>query len=268
MDKMPEQVPEPLDITYYPYRDELGRLFEAYNRMVAALHEKGQLERGMLAAERLAAVGRLTAGIAHEINNPLAGLLTAIDTIKMRDTLDPRSRHTLELVERGLHQIRDTVAALLVEARGEQRTLGAQDIEDIATLLESTANEVGASLRTAIDLPGPQPIPAGPVRQILINLINNALQAAGNQGRVEVAVDRLAGMLRLRVKNDGALPSAEQLEHLFEPFVTYREGGVGLGLWVTYQLVEQLHGRIRIETAAGQVEILVELPVSEQAAAA
>jgi len=117
MDEIQDHLPEHLEPELYNYRDELGHLFKAYNHMVKALREKALLERGILSAERLAAVGRLTASIAHEINSPLAGMLTALDTLKQRGNLDQRTLHTLGLIERGLLQVSDTVAALLVEAR-------------------------------------------------------------------------------------------------------------------------------------------------------
>jgi signal transduction histidine kinase len=89
MGRMPETLPERIERGLYPYRDELGQLFLAYNRMVEALREKAVLEGEMVQSERLAAIGRLTAGIAHEINNPLAGLVTAVDTLKQRRDRTP-----------------------------------------------------------------------------------------------------------------------------------------------------------------------------------
>jgi len=71
----------------------------------------------MVQSERLAALGQLAAGIAHEINNPLSGMLTAIDTLKCHSDADPRMMKTIALIERGLTQIKDTVGALLVEAK-------------------------------------------------------------------------------------------------------------------------------------------------------
>jgi C4-dicarboxylate-specific signal transduction histidine kinase len=74
--------PEELDAKLYAHRDELGRLFEAYTQMLQDLKDREALENKMVQSERLAALGQLSAGIAHEINNPLSGMLTAIDTLK------------------------------------------------------------------------------------------------------------------------------------------------------------------------------------------
>ena len=102
------------DLTHDLYRggDEIGRVGARFEGMLHELEDKQRLEREVVAADRLAAIGRLTAGIAHEINNPLAGMLTAIDTSRKHGTPDPVVAKTLSLVERGLQQIRHTVNAL------------------------------------------------------------------------------------------------------------------------------------------------------------
>lgn len=268
MEGIQHRLPEHVEPELYDYRDELGRLFEAYNRMVESLREKALLERGIISAERLAAVGRLTAGIAHEINNPLAGMLTAIDTLKKRGDIDDKTQRTLGLVERGLLQVRNTVAALLVEARQEKRDLQRQDVEDVKTLLQPVAAKNRVRLELTVDLPGTLPVPAGPVRQVLINLLNNALQAAGEDGWVRGEVTVVGEELRMEVANSGEPIPTEQLEHLFEPFVSYRTGGHGLGLWVTYQLVHQMQGRVEVQCEARTVRFVVSLPIDDTEAEA
>nr|WP_305792899.1 HAMP domain-containing sensor histidine kinase [Sedimenticola hydrogenitrophicus] len=261
MDEIPDRLPEHLEPELYNYHDELGRLFEAYNRMVEALHEKALLERGIVSAERLAAVGRLTAGIAHEINNPLAGMLTALDTLKLHGDLDQRTQRTLGLLERGLLQVRDTVAALLVEARQEKRDLGRQDLLDVKTLLQPAAAKRGVRLEVEVDVASLLPVPAGPVRQVLINLLNNAVAAAEPGGWVHCVVTSSDGNLLMEVRNSGEPIPPEHLEHLFEPFVSYRQGGHGLGLWVTYQLVSQMMGRIEVVCDEQIIGFTVSVPL-------
>ena len=112
-------------------RDELGQLGDAFGRMVSELKKKEELEDQMLVTERLAAVGRMSAGIAHEINNPLGGMLTAIKTYQRHGAGDPLANQTLSLLERGLSQIRNTVAALLVETKPKDRRFEPADIDDL-----------------------------------------------------------------------------------------------------------------------------------------
>lgn len=264
MDEIQDRLPEHLEPELYNYRDEMGHLFEAYNRMVAALREKALLERGIVSAERLAAVGRLTAGIAHEINNPLAGMLTALDTLKLQTDLDQRTLRTIGLVERGLLQVRDTVAALLVEARQEKRNLGRQDLLDVKTLLQPAVAKRGVRLEIDINVPALLPIPAGPVRQVLINLLNNAVAAAEQDGWVHCCVTSSDTNLHMEIRNGGAPIPAQHLEHLFEPFVSYRQGGLGLGLWVTYQLVNQMMGRIEVASDEQSTGFTVSVPLETE----
>ena len=105
------------------------------------------------------------------------------------------------------------------------------------------------------------PLPSTPIRQILINLILNAIQAAGRGGNVTCRIDADATQVSLEIRNDGRSIPAELMDHLFEPFSSGSEGGSGLGLWVTYQIVEQLRGTIRVKSGPPETEFAVALPL-------
>ncbi len=253
----------PTEATRGVYRggDEIGQLGARFERMLHELDAKRRLEREMVAADRLAAIGRLTAGIAHEINNPLAGMLTAIDTSRKHGNPDPIVAKTLSLVERGLQQIRHTVSALLVEARIETRALTPQDVDDVRTLLEPEAEAREQRLQWECELDRSLPLPSTSIRQILINLLLNAIQAAGPGGNVSCRITDDGDQISLEIRNDGCPIAAEQLEHLFEPFLASDGGGSGLGLWVTYQIVEQLRGTIRVKSGPPETEFAVAVPL-------
>jgi signal transduction histidine kinase len=245
--------------------DEIGQLGTRFELMLIELEGKQRLEREIVAADRLAAIGRLTAGIAHEINNPLAGMLTAIDTARKHGEPDPISASTLSLVERGLQQIRQSVSALLVESRFEARAFTQQDLEDVRTLLEPEASSRRQTLHWESRLGSSVPLPSTPIRQILINLILNAIHAAGRGGTVTCRIHADAVQMSFEVRNDGRFIPAELMEHLFEPFSSGSEGGTGLGLWVTYQIVEQLRGTIRVRSGPPETEFAVALPLGTAA---
>lgn len=253
----------PTEATRGLYRggDEIGQLGAGFERMLHELEDKHRLEREMVAADRLAAIGRLTAGIAHEINNPLAGMLTAIDTVRKHGDPDPVVASTLSLVERGLEQVRHTVSALLVEARLETRAVTRQDVDDVRTLLEPEAEAREQRLQWTCDLDRSLPLPSTSIRQILINLLLNAIQAAGRGGNVSCRIADDGHQMSLEIRNNGRSIAADQLEHLFEPFVAGEGGGTGLGLWVTYQIVEQLRGTIRVKSSPPETEFAVALPL-------
>ena len=240
--------------------DEIGQLGRQFQLLINDLKGKRALEQQLISQERLAAIGRVAAGVAHEINNPLGGLLTAIDTYRHRP---PEQRHverTLDLVERGLNQIHETVSALLVESRIEMRPLVPHDLDDVETLLRTDPAVNQKTINWQAEVVGELPVPASAVRQILLNLCLNAVQSAPPGGHVEVSVYDDGTALGLRVSNDGRPIPAQLLPHLFEPFFTDRVGGTGLGLWITYQMVTQLGGRIRVHSDAQNTLFAVTLP--------
>lgn len=262
MSEIVSGAPEELGPELYAYRDELGQLFSAYRQAAAEIRAKSALEQQVMQSDRLAAVGRLAAGIAHEVNNPLGGMLMAIDTLKQRGTMDATTAHTVALLERGLQQITETVGALLVQARVQARDLCRQDFEDVRTLVEPQVAKKYIRLEFDLDLPESLPLPAGFVRQVLINLLLNAIAATPRDGAIRVVAEKTGDDFRMVVANEGEPPPREILSHLFEPFVSGREGGHGLGLWVTYQTVKQLNGSISVECRDGEIRFSVRLPLS------
>jgi signal transduction histidine kinase len=261
MPRVGEAPPSELARELYRSGDEIGQLGTRFEKMLVELEDKRRLEQQIVAADRLAAIGRLTAGIAHEINNPLAGMLTAIDTARKHGDPDPITADTLSLVERGLQQVRQTVSALLVEARVEARPLTPQDVDDVRTLLEPEAAVRDQRLDWHSDLARSLPLPSTPIRQILINLLLNAMQAAGRGGSVSCNIAADDARMSLQVRNDGNSIPAPLLPHLFEPFSGGTGGGSGLGLWVTYQIVEQLKGTISVRNGPPETEFAVALPL-------
>ena len=270
MSRVGSEAPEALECELDEVRgnDELAQLNRQFRLMLAELRDKADLERQMLAAERLAAIGRFTAGIAHEINNPLGGMLNATNTLRRHGHLDPLTLKTVELLERGLKQIRDTVGALLVEAKpGSNHPLTPQDIDDIQTLVSAEAGKNSIEIAWRNGLLGEIDLPSTLVRQVLLNLLLNAIQASDEHGRVTCAVDHDATGLRISVRNSGEQMSDETIAHLFEPFATGRDAGRGLGLWVTYQIVTGLDGSIEVSSGVDDTLFTVALPVPLEEAA-
>lgn len=266
MEQLGETTPEHMHCDLYESQDEIGRLGQSFRRMLAELQEKQALERQIVVADRLGAIGRLTSSIAHEINNPLGGMLNAIDTFKRHGNCDNQRTHrTMSLLERGLLQIRDTVAALLVEAKAGSHTLKPVDIEDIHTLVAPEAGKKSARIEWHNELEHPIDLPATPVRQTLINLLLNAVHAVEEGGVVRCLVWADDYRLHMQVANDGRHIPADKLEHLFEPFSPLSESGHGLGLWVCYQIVQQLGGDIHVHSEPEYTVFTVALPYGERA---
>jgi signal transduction histidine kinase len=244
-------------------RDEIGQLGEAFTRMVGELKKKEELEQQMMVSERLAAVGRLTAGIAHEINNPLGGMLNTINTWRKHGPDDPQMNKAMSLLERGLTQIRNTVAALLVETKTEDRAFAPEDIDDLLILAEAEARTRGVRIFVDATIAAALPLPATLLRQILLNLLLNAVDAAQEEGIVRLAADAVDGKLHVAVFNDGRHIPPEQLAYLFEPFVTGSDKGHGLGLWIVYQIVQQLGGDLTVESEPDSTTFSIDIPYVE-----
>ncbi len=260
-------IPHQMDcqIIRYQSKDELGQLGQQFLHMVDQLKEKEALEQQVLIAERMAAIGRFTAGIAHEINNPLGGMINATSTLKRHGNHDPVTVKTVNLLERGLVQIKDIVAALLVEASPETHPLSRQDIDDTLTLVQQEAHSKQILIEWNNQIEQQIPIASTLIRQILINLLLNAIQASPEKGCINCQVLVSRSLLIMTIINNGKAISEEQLQHLFEPFSSDKEGGKGLGLWVTYQIVEKLHGDIQVSSGDMLTEFVVTLPFQEAA---
>lgn len=262
MGRVGTTLPNDIDLRLQESKDEVGRLATAFRRMLADLRDKAALERQVIATDRLAALGRLSAGIAHEINNPLGGMLNAIDTFRRHGKRDPMALRTLSLLERGLTQIKETVGALLVEAKVESHPLTPEDIEDVHRLMLADAHDKPATLHWHTNLRAAVALPSTAVRQILINLLLNAVRAVQPNGHARCSVQRIDATLHIHVENDGQHIPAQRLDHLFEPFSSGGSDGHGLGLWVTYQIVQQLGGRIAVASEPGHTAFSVELPIA------
>lgn len=255
--------PENIKCTVMTGDNEIGNLNQRFQELLSGLKEKAELEQQVVANERLAAVGHLAAGVAHEINNPLGGMLMAIDTLHQRGVYESHTEHTLTLLERGLRQIQDTVSALLLESRLESHPVTVQDINDTYTLVMAQESENGVMIEWDNQLTQSISLPSTLVRQIIINLLLNAVQSAPKWGRVSALFKIKQGYLQITISNDGESIEKETLEHLFEPYFSTRGEGSGLGLWVTYQIVQQLDGEISVTSDMNITIFTVMLPLRE-----
>lgn len=248
--------------------DEIGVLSQQFSGMLNELHAKAALEREMMATERLAAVGRVAAGVAHEINNPLGGMINALDTLQTHGAPDKLTTKTIGLVRRGLDQVRHTVSALLVEARLDASQMSPADWDDLRTLIEPELKARQANLLWDVQSGLVVNLPAHLIRQSTLNLLLNARNAVEPGGSVSCVVHRSLESLIIEVSNSGQHIPETALPHLFEPYPAEpptRHNSHGLGLWVTYQIISQLHGTIEVNSQPGFTCFTVTLPLNTDA---
>jgi len=263
MSNITPHLPEPDGIKLEETGDEIGRLGKSFKNMIAELKEKENLQHQIIASDRLAAVGRLAAGIAHEINNPLGGMLNSISTFKRHGAQDPLTLKTFSILERGLTQIKETVAALLVEAKARTRPFDQDDIEDICTLMHAGVQAKHINFTHENDMIDTQALPSTLVRQVIINLLLNAIRETQEYGHVHLRTYRDQGNFVIDVSNDGSYIPPEKVAYLFEPFTTLNDSGNGLGLWVIYQVTQQMGGLITVQSEPDETRFIVQLPLQE-----
>ena len=224
---------------------ELGRIGDAVERLISELQVRQQAERRALSAERMAAVGRITAAVAHEINNPLGGLLTATQTLRVHGASEDTRRRTLDLLQRGLHQIQTTVAALLPQARVEDRPLEIEDFVDVVTLVQPDLVRRQVTLTTATEVDSALRAPSAALRQVMLNMLLNGISAAGSDGTVHAQLSADADRMRFSVAHAGKSLSHEALEAI----VTAESGDDprGFGLWVCREIATQYGGGFDVD---------------------
>jgi signal transduction histidine kinase len=243
--------------------------YEAFNRLAAAVSEREALSAQLAEEERLASLGRLASGMAHEINNPLGGLFNALDTLK-RHGADPGVRSaTIELVERGLKGIRDVVSAALMSYRAERddRPVTSDDIEDLKLLIGPEARRRGVALHWRNDLKGEVAVSAAAVRQIILNLVLNACQATARDTWAALRVAAFAQTMIIEVEDPGpGMPDAAVAMLTGTADRPAPIGaGTGLGLWMTNRLVRELGGSVSVQKRqGGGTQISIRLPVKRE----
>jgi signal transduction histidine kinase len=243
--------------------DEVAELADVFNRMMAELEaarEREELQRAQLAhTEKMVAVGTLAAGVAHEVNNPLSGVLASIEN--MRDNPEDqemRDRYLL-LIADGLKRIEHTVANLLNFARPREikleRTSVNHNIRHVVELVGYQFRAAGIEIKLDLD-EDPAAVEADhfQMEQLFLNLVLNALDAMRDGGTLYLRTRVRGGKVIAEVRDTGHGIPAEIRNRIFDPFFTTREigEGTGLGLAVSGSIVAAHGGRIELETALGR----------------
>jgi len=244
--------------------------------------ERQKLEDKSHVANRLAAVGEMAAGIAHEINNPLTGVLGFSQMLLQREDLPEEIKAELKLIADGSQRVADIVRRLLTFARQAKpiKTLvNLNDIIDNTLKLREyvlKTNNIQVVKRYDADLPSTIADP-GQLQQVFLNLIVNAEQAmkkANGKGMLTITTETKDNNIFISFQDDGPGISKENLGHLFEPFFTTKDvgEGTGLGLSLSRSIILEHNGIMRVDSEFGhgatftiELPIIEELPIEDEA---
>jgi two-component system cell cycle sensor histidine kinase/response regulator CckA len=257
---------------------DVGRRIGQHLELRHAEQELARQRDVLYQSEKLAALGRLVAGVAHEMNNPL-GIISSRIELMLAETegqsFPTQHLDDLKVVHRNVLRVAGVAQALRSFARqsaGERRPVSLNSVvEETLLLAGKPMSTDNVRITTTLDRAIPPLLgDANALQQVLLNLLTNAREAMSHGGEVRIATGpdpERPGRLRLLVADSGPGISAADLPHLFEPFYTTKPSGTGLGLAVSYGIVQDHLGTIDVQSTPGQgATFVLSFPVLERAA--
>ncbi len=222
------------------------------------LTEVFQLEQEVRRREKLAALGSMAAGLAHEIRNPLASIRGSIQVLSREIEVDQQTGRLVDIVLRESERLNRTLTDFLAYARPAPFTPSEIDLKRAvsdAVILLKNSPEVGPGHTIVESYPESECLFVGDpnqLRQIFWNLARNGIQAMPNGGSLTVRIEAVEGLAyRLVVEDKGVGMTSEEIARLFEPFSSTKQGGTGLGMAIVYQFVEDHGGRVTVDSEVG-----------------
>lgn len=236
-------------------------------RLEKSSQRRGELDAKLIQADKLAALGKMAAGIAHEINNPLA--VIGEKTGWMEDLLEEEAfrgspnyqeyKTSLEKITLHVERARKIIHQMLTYARKMEPHLEDIDVNEVVSQTVSFLDHVARlnNIRIETDLQPGLPMIAGDqgkLQQVFLNLINNAMDAIGKDGQVQVRTGSRNAHITVDIEDNGpGIPKALQAK-IFDPFFSTKQTGkgTGLGLWICFDIVQNMGGTIRLESTEGK----------------
>jgi signal transduction histidine kinase len=255
--------------------DELGTLTRSFNRMV---HKLKETQNELVRSEKLISLGRLSAGVAHEIRNPLNAMKGAIVLLQRRRPEDPLIAEYTPLILEEIERLNSFVSDFLYLAKESVPRLLPTNlnalIQNTLALLEEQLAAQGIHISRHLEAALPEaPVDLHQMEQVLINLLLNARDAMPDGGSLEITTRSLSGespgpetdRVVITIKDTGTGIPAEHQRNIFDPFFSLKKGGTGLGLPITLGIVENHGGKLTLQSVLGEGTVVtLELPVAKE----
>jgi len=270
-----EDFSQKIDITS---QDEIGNLAQSFNdmsrKLLLARERMETASNKLIQAEKLASIGRISAGIAHEIRNALTSVKLNIQKLVQSDRLDETEKEHLSISQEGIGQMEKFVKELLDFTRVSELNLARfslgqildESIKTLADTLELKKVVLEKNYKEGL----PQVlVDADKLKQVFLNILRNAFEAVEEKGKINISLsllkEREGSKIRVFISDNGCGIPEENRETIFEPFYTTKASGIGLGLPIARKIIEQHRGTIRVKGNAAQgtsFEILI--PTEEE----
>lgn len=270
-----EDFSQKIDITS---QDEIGNLAQSFNdmsrKLLLARERMEVASNKLIQAEKLASIGRISAGIAHEIRNALTSVKLNIQKLVQSDRLGETEKEHLSISQEGIGQMEKFVKELLDFTRVSELNLARFSLEQILDesikTLADTLELKKVVLEKSYEEGSPQVlVDADKLKQVFLNILRNAFEAVEEKGKINISLSLLkeqeGSKIRVFISDNGCGIPEENRETIFEPFYTTKASGIGLGLPIARKIIEQHKGTIRVKENAAQgtsFEILI--PTEEE----
>ena len=225
-----------LSINTFPIRNETGRDVDGIACFIKDVTRITALEEQLMRADKLSAIGVLAAGIAHEIRNPLTGMKMIVQLLESDFKEDDNRREPLEIIQREIDRLEKIIGSLLDFARPSKQ-LNKQQI----------TFEIKQAENCPLTTADPDQL-----KQVFINIMVNAIQAIGRNGKLTVYIEPVDGRVKIAFEDTGCGIPHEKLRDIFNPFMTTKEDGTGLGLPMAQRTVEEHGGTLEVQSVLGE----------------
>lgn len=239
------------------YEHALVRLDESHRKLKEQTEVLFQTEEQLRRADRLSALGELSAGMAHEIRNPLGSIKGVAEILKDDYGPDAPKQEFIQILLKETDRLNQIVQEFLSFARPKPPELKQEDVNEvIESVLILTAQPARAARVTMVKMLdrsiGKWDLDAGLLKQAFLNIVLNAIQAMPEGGTMTVTSTRKDGCIEVKIADTGTGISPENRKKLFSPFFTTKQDGTGLGLAITFRIIQNHHGAIDVESVPGK----------------